>query len=139
MVVDGVGHFPAYAPAEALVDAGASVAVLSPKLYLGSGLDQATMTTMLRRLAGKGVDLVANTMTVGIAGGSVVVRDTLAAVERTEPADLVVAAVGNRAVDDLVDTLSTQSGVALRVVGDAAAPRTVLEAIREGRMAGRDV
>lgn len=138
IVVDEVSHFPAYAPAEALHDAGTAVRVLSPKLFLASGLDQATMMTTLRRLAGKGVELLANSAVTGIAEGAVQVRDTLSGAERTEPADVVVAAVGNRAVDDLaLELRSTPGAPAVHVVGDAAAPRTILEAVREGRLAGR--
>ncbi len=140
VVVDQVGHFQAYAPAEALIDAGATVTVLSPKLFLGSLLDQATMTTMLRRLATKGVALVANSLTIAIAEGSVQVQDTLSGVERTESADVVVAAVGNQAVDDLAVALRARpGGPSVHLVGDAAAPRTILEAVREGRTAGRSI
>lgn len=140
VVVDQVGHFPAYAPAEALVDAGSSVIVLSPKLFVGSLLDQATMITTLRRLAGKGVVLEANSLVTGIADGSVQVSDTLSGANRTESADVVVAAVGNRAVDDLAQSLEARpGGPEVVLVGDAAAPRTILEAVREGRLAGRAV
>ena len=140
VVVDQVGHFQAYAPAEALIDAGATVTVLSPKLFLGSLLDQGTMTTMLRRLATKGVALVANSLTVAVADGGVQVEDTLSRATRTEPADAVVAAVGNRAVDDLAVALRAHpGGPSVHLVGDAAAPRTILEAVREGRTAGRSI
>ncbi len=140
LVLDEVAHFQAYAPAEALADAGAEVNILTPKLFVGGGLDQATMMTMLRRLAGKGVAMVANSAVMAIADGAVQVRDTLSAVERSEPADLVVAAVGNRAVDSLARELAAlPAAPEIHVVGDAAAPRSILEAIREGRSAGRSV
>jgi 2,4-dienoyl-CoA reductase-like NADH-dependent reductase (Old Yellow Enzyme family)/thioredoxin reductase len=140
IVVDEVAHFPAYAPAEALADAGASVTVVTPKLFVGSGLDQATMMTTLRRLAGKGIGLVANSACVGIADGKLTMRDTLSGEERTEDVDTVVAAVGNAASDELATLLADMpSAPSVRTIGDAAAPRTILEAIREGRMAGRAV
>ena len=106
VVVDEVAHFQAYAPAEALVDAGATVSILSPKLYLCSLLDQATMTTTLRRLAGKEVGMVPNSLVLEISDGSLRVRDTLSGVERTVQADAVVAAVGNRAVDELANAIA---------------------------------
>lgn len=138
VVVDEVAHFQAYAPAEALVDAGATVSILSPKLYLCSLLDQATMTTTLRRLAGKEVGMVPNSLVLEISDGSLRVRDTLSGVERTVQADAVVAAVGNRAVDELANAIAVADPtVPLHVIGDAAAPRTILEAVREGRTAGR--
>jgi 2,4-dienoyl-CoA reductase-like NADH-dependent reductase (Old Yellow Enzyme family)/thioredoxin reductase len=138
VVVDDVAHFGAYAPAEALHDAGATVSVLTPKLHLGSNLDQATMMTTLQRLAGKGIVLTANSAVVEIADGVVRVRDTLSGAERDESTDVVVAAVGNRANNDLARALAGMRGApAVDVIGDAAAPRTILEAVREGRAAGR--
>ena len=140
LVIDEVSHFPAYAPAELLRDLGASVAVVTPKLFAGGNLDQATMTTMLQRLATKGIEFVPNTKVVAISQGAVEVRDTLSGVARALEADLVVAAVGNKAVDALhVGPESVPHGPHVHLVGDAAAPRTVLEAIREGRLAGRSV
>lgn len=140
LVVDEVAHFQAYAPAELLRDLGASVVVATPKLHAGGNLDQATLMTMLQRLSTKGVEFVSNTKVVAIANGVVQARDTLSGAERIFEVDVVVAAVGNKAVTSLhVGPDSIPTGSHVYLVGDAAAPRTVLEAIREGRLAGRSV
>jgi 2,4-dienoyl-CoA reductase-like NADH-dependent reductase (Old Yellow Enzyme family)/thioredoxin reductase len=140
IIIDDVAHFPAYAPAEALMDAGANVTILTPKLFIGSLLDQATMVRTLRRLASKGIEMIPNTAVVSITGGYLHVRDTLSGFERTENADVIVAAVGNKVVDGLVqETAGVFKNLKIRVVGDASAPRTILEAIREGREAGSSI
>tara|TARA_B110000014_G_scaffold241600_1_gene210533 strand:- start:176 stop:634 length:459 start_codon:yes stop_codon:yes gene_type:complete len=140
IIVDEVAHFPAYAPAEALMDAGANVTILTPKLFIGSLLDQATMVRTLRRLATKGIEMNPNTAVISITGGHLQLRDTLSGLERTESADVVVAAVGNKVTDGLVqETAGVFKNLKIRVVGDASAPRTILEAIREGREAGSSI
>ena len=59
------------------------------------------------------------------------------------PRRLLVAlgeAVGNQAVDGIARSLGAEpGGPEVHLVGDAAAPRSILEAVREGRLAGRAV
>ena len=140
IVVDHVAHFPAYAPAEALKDAGAEVMVITPKLFVGSLLDQATMVRTLRRLASKGIQMVPNTAVVKISDGLLHVQDTLSGQMRTEEPDVIIAAVGNQAVETLSDELTKTIHYSnVHIIVDASAPRTILEAIREGRIAGRSI
>ena len=140
IVVDHVAHFPAYAPAEALKDVGAQVMIVTPKLFVGSLLDQATMVRTLRRLASKGVLMVPNTTSVKISDGLLHVQDTLSGQMRTEKPDVIIAAVGNQVVDALAKELTEDfHHLNVHVIGDASAPRTILEAIREGRITGRSV
>lgn len=140
IVVDQVAHFPAYAPAEALKDAGADVMILTPKLFVGSLLDQATMVVTLRRLAGKGIQMTPNSAVVHITDGLLHIQDTLSGKMRTETPDVIIAAVGNRSDDGLAQQLAENfKNANVQVIGDASAPRTILEAIREGRIAGRSI
>ena len=140
IVVDHVAHFPAYAPAEALKDAGAEVMIVTPKLFVGSLLDQATMVRTLRRLASKGVQMVPNSTAVKISDGLLHIQDTLSGQMRTEKPDVIIAAVGNQVVDTLAKELTEDfHHLNVHVIGDASAPRTILEAIREGRITGRSV
>tara|TARA_B100000686_G_scaffold270585_1_gene286999 strand:- start:958 stop:2295 length:1338 start_codon:yes stop_codon:yes gene_type:complete len=140
VVVDQVAHFPAYAPAEALKDAGAEVTIITSKLFVGSLLDQATMVRTLRRLASKEIQMNPNTAVVHIADGVLHVQDTLSGKMDTETPDVIIAAVGNRTNDGLAQQLSENyHNLNIHIIGDAAAPRTILEAIREGRLAGRSI
>lgn len=54
------------------------------------------------------------------------------------PADTVVLAVGTRSLNPLQESASAQ-GVPFRVVGDAAKPAMVFDAVHQGFLAGRDI
>ena len=84
--------------------------------------------------------MVPNTAAVKISDGLLHVQDTLSGQTRTETPDVIIAAVGNQVVDTLAKELNEgfhRSNI--HVIGDASAPRTILEAIREGRITGRSV
>ena len=81
-----------------------------------------------------------NTAVVHIADGVLHVQDTLSGKMDTETPDVIIAAVGNRTNDGLAQQLSENyHNLNIHIIGDAAAPRTILEAIREGRLAGRSI
>ena len=136
VVVDGVGHFQAYAPAMALSDAGAKVVIVTGKLHAAGNLDQASMMRTLQTLGEKGIVVHAQTAVSEIRAGAVRAAHLFTGRDQSFPADAVVAAVGNRADDSLGRELDA-ADVDVVLVGDCAAPRTVLEAIREGRAAAR--
>jgi 2,4-dienoyl-CoA reductase-like NADH-dependent reductase (Old Yellow Enzyme family)/thioredoxin reductase len=136
VVVDGVGHFQAYAPAMALADAGARVVIVTGKLHAAGNLDQASMMRTLQTLGKKGIPVHAQTAVTGIARGAVRASHVFSSREVSFSADAVIAAVGNEA-DDALGRALDAADVDVVLVGDCAAPRTVLEAIREGRAAAR--
>ncbi|QJY49662.1 FAD-dependent oxidoreductase [Pseudonocardia broussonetiae] len=136
VVVDEVGHFPAYLPAEVLADRGARVVVATPRLSAGANLDSSTVVRMHRRLARKGVEFLPHVAAVEVTATGVALRDTLTDVELERPADAVVLAAGNRVRDRLTAELAGR-GVQVVAAGDCVAPRTITEAVREGQRAGR--
>lgn len=135
VVVDGVGHFQAYAPAERLVDAGRAVVVVAAGLTPAANLDQSTQLSTLRRLGAKGVRFVNSARAKEVRSGVLEVVDVLSGETLRLPVAAVVAAVGNEAQDSLVAQLQG-SGREVHVIGDALAPRTMLHGIREGRLVG---
>lgn len=136
VVIDGVGHFQAYAPAMALADAGAHVVIVTSKLHAAGNLDQASMMRTLQTLGKKNIVVHAQIAVNGISNGAVRASHIFTSRDVSFAADAVVAAVGNQANDELGLELDALD-VGAVLVGDCAAPRTVLEAIREGRAAGR--
>ena len=140
VVVDNVGHFPAYAPAEALAEAGARVTVVTSKLHAASLLDNASMINTLRRLGEKQVKVEAQLAVLEIRGGEVHARHIFTGETRIFTCDAVVAAVSNVADDALAQQVAAARAKGTTcLVGDCQAPRTMLDAIRDGRMAGRAV
>ncbi len=136
VVIDEVGHFPAYLPAEVLADRGARVVVATPRLSAGANLDSSTVVRMHRRLARKGVEFLPHVAALKVTGAGVGFRDTLSDAELERPADAVVLAIGNRVRDELTAVLA-ERGVQVVAAGDSVAPRTITEAVREGQRVGR--
>lgn len=138
VVVDEVGHFPAYLPAEILTDRGARVTVATPRLSAGANLDSSTVVRMHQRLARKGVEFLPHAAAVEVTAAGVGFRDTLSDTEFGRPADAVVLAIGNRVRDELTAELA-ERGVQVLAAGDCVAPRTITEAVREGQRVGREL
>lgn len=136
VVIDGVGHMPAYVPAEHLLDAGATVTIVSGAPVLGGAMEETTQARTLRRLAGKGARLVTASAPVAVTPDGVRVRDVWSGQERVELATLIVAAIPNVADDSLYKALA-EASFEVHAIGDTVAPRTMLEAIREGQLTGR--
>lgn len=136
VVADDSGHFLSYVPAELLVAAGAQVTVVTTRLAPGAGLDEASLVTMLQRLRRAGVRFATSTALVRVDEGSVVLRDVMTGEERVEPAAAAVSGYAGQADDGLVGELRAM-GVDVHAVGDCVAPRTALEAFREGNVVGR--
>jgi 2,4-dienoyl-CoA reductase-like NADH-dependent reductase (Old Yellow Enzyme family)/thioredoxin reductase len=135
VVVDDIGHLPAYVAAELLCDAGARVQVVTAAPMAAHAIEETTQRRTTRRLAGKGVRFATAAVAAATAADGLRVRDTLTGEERHLPASLVVAAHPNRAHDELSAALG--DGVDVYVIGDALAPRTALEAVRDGHAVGR--
>jgi NADPH-dependent 2,4-dienoyl-CoA reductase/sulfur reductase-like enzyme len=137
-IVDDVGHYPAYVPAELLADAGARVSLVTTKPMPGTTLDEATMARTLARMSDKGIRFETASAPVSIEANGLRVRNVWTGEERLVAADVVVAAVGNVADDALASALAAASpAFDVHVIGDCLAPRTALEAVREGHEAGR--
>lgn len=138
VVIDDIGHMPAYAPAELLADAGAEVTVVTALPVPAAGMEETTQSRTLRRLGGKGVQLSPGHAPLEICDAGVRVRDIWSGEESEVEADLVVAAIGNVVDDDLVTALRTAGhDREVHAIGDTVAPRTALEAVREGHLVGR--
>jgi 2,4-dienoyl-CoA reductase-like NADH-dependent reductase (Old Yellow Enzyme family) len=138
VVVDDVGHMPAYVPAELLADAGADVTIVTGQVVPGAALDETTQVRMLRRLAGKGVRFLGGHAPLAVEAAGVRVRNAWSGQQTVVPATAVVVAFANIASDALLHDLRRGlNGVEIQAVGDAVAPRSALEAVRDGHLVGR--
>ena len=98
------------------------------------------MINTLRRLGARHVRIEAQVATLEVRDGQVKTRHIFTGEARAIACDTVVAALGNVANDALAREISSQAGGATTLlIGDCQAPRTMLDAIRDGRMAGRAV
>lgn len=133
VIEDPVGDGAAVALAERLAGEGREVAVVAPGLLVGPGLARTgDLVDAQARLARAGVRRVRESSVVGFADGVVTVADVVTGAVSSWPAAVLVDAGPRRAP-------AVPSRVGLVVVGDAVAPRTVAEAVREGRAAAREL
>jgi NADPH-dependent 2,4-dienoyl-CoA reductase/sulfur reductase-like enzyme len=140
LILDDEGGFLAPTAAERLVDAGFTAEIATTHPAVTAQIDPTQQPFVLRRLFLAGVAMSPHLVGVASDAAGVTLRNVYT--EREERRDgvaLVVMAGYRRSVTDLREALVGQSR-ALRVVaiGDALAPRTLLDAVAEGARAGAD-
>ena len=96
---------------------------------MDANVGPSTRWVLLKDLQMKGIELRTGTKLVEITDTDVVVET--AAGRESIPADMVVVAVGARSVNDLARRVE-QEGTPVMTLGDAACPRNMIDAIREG-------
>jgi dimethylglycine catabolism A len=137
LVVDDEAGFVAPSAAEALVAAGWTVTIATSLTSVAVEVDPTQVWFVRRRLKLAGVELI-DSVAPAHDGGSWSLVD-LESDER-RPAgrvDLVVLAGVRRSADDLSQRLSAlRPGLPVVLVGDALAPRHLLDAAAEGARAG---
>jgi dimethylglycine catabolism A len=139
IVVDDAGDLSTAAAIELLVSDGWAVEVVTTEPSVLFGLDLTQLPFVLREAARSGVRLTPNSEVVrSEPGARVVLRDVYAGV--TAPRSdvgLIVLSGFRQAENELADELShSWPEGELHVVGDALAPRRLMDAVREGTRAG---
>ena len=136
-------HMQGLTAADFLVEKGCEVQVLTEAVYAGSQIETGTLETLYQRLLTKGVTITPLTTIKLIDGRTVVTENTISKAEaRIQGGDMIVASYGNEASDELYrevksDADSTSNTPALYLVGDASAPRRLMDAILDGARVGR--
>ena len=136
-------HMQGLTAADFLVEKGCEVQVLTEAVYAGSQIETGTLETLYQRLLTKGVTLTPLTTIKLIDGRTVVTENTISKAEaRIQGVDMIVASYGNEASDELYreakgDADSTTNTPALYLIGDASAPRRLMDAILDGARVGR--
>lgn len=132
VVWDPIGGPIGISVAELLAGAGRSVTLVTPDLLVGEKLSlSGDLAPAQVRLHGAGVRLVTRALVRSVGPDGVLVEDRFGAGTSVLPAAAVVAAGHRLPAEPLVDPLPAH----VLVAGDAVAPRTILEAILEGRRA----
>ena len=136
-------HMQGLTAADFLVEKGCEVQVLTEAVYAGSQIETGTLETLYQRLLTKGVTFTPLTTIKLIDGRTVVTENTISKAEaRIQGVDMIVASYGNEASDELYrevksDADSTSTTPALYLIGDASAPRRLMDAILDGARVGR--
>ena len=135
VVDDGEGSFKSASVAEALLNGGCAVTLVTPNATVGASIGRLSMAALMPRLFAKGIRLSPYTLYRGLDGSTV--RLTVQGRDVAEPADWAVVAGWHEPDAGLYFALKGRVSRLARI-GDCVAPRTLLDAIREGEAAGRE-
>ena len=139
VLIDDEGNYRAGGTAEFMADLGAQVHHVTGASAIGKALHIVIQTPLVFRLRQKGVQAWTDREVARISGTAVVLKHVYGGeAETIESVDLIVTASWNRPIRDVYDSLMANGTVKeLFAVGDCVAPRSCLEAIREGNMTAR--
>lgn len=125
--------------AEFLVDAGKEVDLITSQETIANFLGATTRPPLLRRLFKKRVQIFNHLEARALKDGCLIARNIWTGeMQEVGPYDSFVYAYGGLRVDELSEPLKAR-GIAVELVGDAFAPRSLQHAILEGHRLGREV
>jgi dimethylglycine catabolism A len=144
VILDETSYTPGPKVADALSQAGHAVEIVTRQYSLGEDIGTTLRAKLLERLLRQGVTITVLAAPVAIELGYVRVRHMLTDAEWTIPADTVVLASGGQARDQLYHELAALTAgqadaPALHLIGDAYAPRNLLQAMLDGAHVGRAI
>ena len=131
VVDDGFGNWPCASAVELGVRAAVPrITVATPGAAFGAALPAEGRVQLIARLRGAPLDIVPFTALSSVGDGYAEVTNMMSRTSRRIAADTVIV-VGERRARDWQSLVPP--GPAVRVIGDALAPRRVAHAISEGR------
>ncbi len=137
ILVDDDGHYRATSVAESLAEQEKEVTLITPRTIEGSDIVQISWITQHTRLRAAGITITTGSAVAGTEGRSVLVEDLYSGEETVlEDIDTIVIAGVRQARDELFSELQGKIPE-IYVIGDAMAPRSILEAVREGHLLAR--
>ena len=137
VVFDEDGGWPGAGAAEHIAVTGRRVHLVSP-LGVAPAITIYSRLALVRRLADLGVQTHPGRRLVSITSGAAVLADVVSGIEEQLPGEFdVVHAVPRRSQGSLAVELRRAGFTGrIEIAGDAYAPRSALEAVHEGRLAG---
>ncbi|MFO1189298.1 MAG: FAD-dependent oxidoreductase [Alphaproteobacteria bacterium] len=137
LVVDIRANYETALVIDSLARRGSTVTVVTPHLHFGVNVGHTHRVEYLQSLPKLGVTLLATTVLERISEGRAHIRNTVTQHASAETVDFIVAGSSPKPNDDLLATLSRY--VPTKTAGDVVAPRSALEAFREGDRCGRTI
>jgi mycofactocin system FadH/OYE family oxidoreductase 2 len=138
VLVDENGDYEAACTADFLAQRGVQVTVVTRWFRLGVDIPDVVIGILYSRLAKAGVRIRCMGVVREIGEDSVRIEDVFAGSTETERCDAVVLVMGKRSENGLYRELKGRVPE-LHLIGDAAAPRVMDQAIYEGHKAGRAI
>lgn len=137
VVIDRRANYETNLVTEAVSKRGAALTIVTP--YASSVVNTGTSHAIFysAEFPRRGIETLGGHVPVGVSNGSLTVRHGITGRETTLPCDFIVSAVHPKPRNQLLDALKKYAPV--KTAGDVVAPRSALEAFREGDRAGRTV
>jgi 2,4-dienoyl-CoA reductase (NADPH2) len=137
LLVDLRGNYETALVAEHLAKSGSSVTVATPYLHFGANMGFTHLLDYLGLLSKWGVKVLPQTTLGGISNGEARLVNVFSGNSDSAPFDFVVVGAHPKPEKSLYEPLKAHARVI--VIGDALAPRSALEAFREGDRVGRTI
>jgi 2,4-dienoyl-CoA reductase-like NADH-dependent reductase (Old Yellow Enzyme family) len=133
----GSNSWPYWSAVEAAAESGAEVIAVMPYANVGVGIEAASVPPLLRRLANHGVEFRTCLRLADVSDGNARFVHTYAGSSTTIDGVTAVVVESGVASDAQLPTKLAELGMTVDVIGDALAPRRMMDAIREGRAAAK--
>lgn len=137
LMLDMRGNYETALVTEHLSKSGSAVTVATPFLHFGANMGFTHLLDYMRLLPQWGVDVRAQHVISSVAEGRVNLLNVFSGAIVPVESDLVVAGVHPKPNKALYDVLRKYAPV--KMVGDVLAPRSALEAFREGDRVAREL
>lgn len=137
VVLDRRANYESSLVIEAIAKRGSAVTVATPYLQFGVNTGFTHLLYYLKEFPALGVDVRTSTVLAGIADGKVTLREVFSGKETTVECDFIVAGTHPTPRIELYELFRKYAPT--RTVGDVVAPRSAMEAFREGDRAGRTI
>ena len=137
LVVDRRANYESGLITEGLVNRGSKVTVATPFLQFGANLGFTHLDDLLSTLPGKGCEMLASTILKSVQDGMATLQHVYSGATQAAQYDFIVAAIHPKPDRALYKTAASFCKVMM--AGYLVAPRSALEAFREGDRAGREV
>lgn len=137
VLLDDDGNYRATSVAEFLAEQDKEVHIITPRTSEGADIVQISWITQHSRLRSLGVKITTGSALKETQGSTVIIEDLYSGEEEElVNIDTVVIAGMRKAQDELFVSLQ-KALPEIYLIGDAEAPRSILEAIREGHLTAR--
>ena len=140
-VIDRIGYWQAMGVADYIAALGSHVSLVTAKLYAGVDIEETCRENLNRRLARKGAETFTSCKLKRVENRDVILESIFAPGREyvIKDVDTIVAASESRSDNLVYRELRETSDMEAYVLGDAAAPGTVLRIIFDAEELGRRV
>jgi 2,4-dienoyl-CoA reductase-like NADH-dependent reductase (Old Yellow Enzyme family) len=137
LVIDIRANYETALVTDSLARRGAKVTVATPYLHFGVNVGPSHLTDYMQQLPKLGVEMVPQTRLEKVESGKAYLRNVSTQRQIVQAFDFIVAGSSPKPQDGLYDALTKHALV--MTAGDVVAPRSAMEAFREGDRVGRTV